>query len=161
MNRKLIFGAIRGGAGETLVFIPAERAPELAAIHRAIESVSTWREFAEKIPKQDWEKLLEEFEPDLDASFDPCEIGICDGDWPEWPEQQMEEWLPVEVLREYGAWHDTRLNGQFLSFDPNRTSEILDALAQAGCACLRDDALVKQACGQGELDELCSQDDLE
>ena len=43
---ELVFGVIRGGAGiDTLVFIPAERATELAAIHFAIAKAKTWRQF--------------------------------------------------------------------------------------------------------------------
>jgi hypothetical protein len=157
MKTELVFGVTRSGAGnETLVFIPAERALELAAIQGVIENAATWQEFAEKIPARDWNELLEGFDspPDPDDGFDPCQIGVCDGDWPEWPEQKMMAWLPVEVWQEYGSVHDSRLNGQFLALDPSNVSELVEALARRGYVCRRDDVLVRAACGQAEEQQI-------
>lgn len=151
---KLVFGVICGGAGiDTLVFIPAERATELAAIHFAIAKAKTWRQFAEMIPAHVWSKLLHDLEdnestPDLDSKFDPGMIGIEDGDWPDWPEQEMMEWLPPEAVASYATVHQSVINGPFLSIDPTRLADVIEALESAGHTCHRDDPLVKQACGR-------------
>jgi hypothetical protein len=151
---RLVFGVICGGAGiDTLVFIPAERATELAVIHFAIAKAKTWRQFAEMIPPHVWSKLLHDLEdnestPDLDSKFDPGMIGVEDGDWPDWPEQAMMEWLPPEAVARFGTQHQSVLNGPFLSLDPKHTSEIVEALERAGHTCHRDDALIAQACGR-------------
>jgi hypothetical protein len=92
----LVFGVIRDAAGEdTLVFIPVGRALQLAAIHRAIKVAKTWRQFREMIPAEDWNELLAEFReddwtPDPDEAFDCFALPGCeDGDYPEWPQQEM------------------------------------------------------------------------
>ena len=73
---------------DTLVFIPVERALQLAAIHRAIKEAKTWRQFREMIPTDDWNELAAEFEetewtPEPDDEFDCLDVpGFEDGDWP-------------------------------------------------------------------------------
>jgi len=39
--------------------------------------------------------------PDDDAAFDVDVLpGFTEGDWPEWPEQKMLDWLPAEICHE-------------------------------------------------------------
>ena len=152
---KLVFGVIRGGAGiDTLVFIPAERATELAAIHFAIAKATTWHRFVEMIPVHVWSQLLQDLEdndstPDLDSKFDAGMLGVEDGDWPDWPEQEMMEWLPPEAVASYATVHQSVINGPFLSIDPTLLADVVEALESAGHTCRRDDALIAQACGRG------------
>lgn len=154
---ELVFGRICGGAGgDTLVFLPAERAQELAAIHFAIATATTWRQFSRIIPAQDWHAALQGFSNYeapvyLDAEFDSAMLpGFEDGDWPDWPEQSMMRWLPGEVWRKYAVVHQSVINGPFLSFDPKLEAKIVEALEAVGFACQRDNALVVWACGKAD-----------
>lgn len=157
---KLVFGVIRGGAGiDTLVFIPEEQATELAAIHFAIARAKTWRQFAEMIPASVWSHLLRDLEdtdstPDLDSTFDPGMIGVEDGDWPDWPEQKMMQWLPPEAVARYATVHQSVINGPFLSINPSRLAEVVEALESAGHTCYRNEALVGRACGRDEWSDV-------
>ena len=106
---ELVFGTIRGGAGtETLVFIPAERAQQLAAIHKAIGQAKTWGEFRQRISTEDWDELARCFDeydktPQLGDAFNAEDVpGFTDGDWPDWPEQEMMSWLPPEAVARFG-----------------------------------------------------------
>lgn len=154
---ELVFGVIRGGGGvDTLVFIPAERAKELVEIYFALDNASTWRQFSECIPSHDWNELLEVMRGDppfeLDDQFEKFWIpGVEDGDWPDWPEQRMMDWIPSEIWRRYGSVHDSVSNGPFLSLDPKLLPEIIEALQLADFRCHADDLLIKAACGRIEL----------
>ena len=75
-------------------------------------------------------------------------IGIEDGDWPDWPEQEMMEWLPPEAVASYATVHQSVINGPFLSIDPTRLADVVEALESVGHTCRRDDALIAQACGR-------------
>ena len=51
--------------------------------------------------------------PTDDAAFDVDLLpGFTEGDWPEWPEQKMLDWLPAKICREYGQIESSVLNGQ-------------------------------------------------
>lgn len=154
---ELIFGRIRDGSGsETLVFLPAQRAHELAAVHFAIATAATWRQFAQIVPAADWQDVLEgfkafEFPPRLDDEFEQSMLpGFEDGDWPDWPEQHMMGWLPADIWRKFGVVHQSVINGPFLSIDPRLKVDIVKALEGAGSSCKRYDALALRACGRGD-----------
>jgi hypothetical protein len=85
--------------------------------------------------------------PNRSAKFDPDRLGVCEGDYPEWPEQKMLDWLPAHVCREFGRVESSVLNGPFLSLDVRRAPEILAALERAGFECRLDEELVRRACG--------------
>jgi hypothetical protein len=151
----LVFGRVSPGPDEdTLVFIPVQRAFQLATIYRAIKGAKTWRQFKEMIPTEDWNELLVEFQenewtPDPDEPFECADIpGVEDADWPDWPQQEMMWWLPPKVVAPYAKLHQTVLNGPFLTIDPTRMAEVVEALNRAGHTCFRDDVLVGQACGR-------------
>lgn len=153
---ELVFGTIRGGAGtETLVFIPAERAQQLAAIHKAIGQAKTWGEFRLRISAEDWNELVRCFDeydeaPQPGDAFNAEDVpGFTDGDWPDWPEQEMMSWLPPEHVARFGTQHQSVLNGPFLSFDPKYLNEIMAELKRGGYTCRREDVLISQACGRG------------
>jgi hypothetical protein len=82
------------------------------------------------------------------AEFSPDMIyGYQDGDWPEWPAQDMEGWVPESVQEAFGSIVDTMLGGSYLRLDPKREGEIISAMARAGFDCSRDDDLTRSACG--------------
>jgi hypothetical protein len=70
-----------------------------------------------------------------------------DGDYPEWPAQQMLKWVPESIRSTFGHTYDTVLNGPYLTFDPVQERDLLAAFESAGFRCVRDDALVRRASG--------------
>ena len=79
--------------------------------------------------------------------FSPQQVpGYSDGDWPDWPEQEMLEWLPPSIIR-LGLIRATRLNGNFLVLDPLRAQEIIAAMEAFGHECRLNHELVKRICG--------------
>ena len=157
---ELVFGKIGGGGGaDTLVFIPAERARDLGAIHIAIATATTWRQFARMIPAQDCLAVLHNFSDDeppagLDDNFERARLpGFEDCDWPDWVEREMMLLLPAPVCRKFGVVHQSVLNGPFMSFDPKLEAEIVVALESTGFACRRDTPLILRACGSTDFAE--------
>lgn len=62
--------------------------------------------------------------PDRSAKFDSDRLGISDGDYPDWPEQKMLDWLPGHVCRQFGKCESSVLNGPFFSLNVQRAPEI-------------------------------------
>ena len=149
----LVFGQIKKAGEATLIFIPESEALRLAAIHRAIADSATWADFFRLMPSADLTYVLNSMrecddDPLPSDKFDVERLpGFCDGDWPTWPDQQMLEWLPASICRQYGRIEDSMLNGQYLVLDVRRTPEIIAALELAGFECRWDEALVKRASG--------------
>ena len=59
--------------------------------------------------------------PTDDDVFDAVDIpGFCDGDWPNWPAQEMLEemleWVPKLMQEKYGNQITSTLNGPFLGW---------------------------------------------
>jgi HEAT repeat protein len=77
---------------------------------------------------------------------------VSDGDYPEWPAQQMLTWMPEQILeRPFSRRQITMLNGEFLELDPAAEGEIVAALTAAGFRCSKDALLVLKACGRGPV----------
>ena len=74
--------------------------------------------------------------------------GFTEGNWQDWPEQKMLDWLPAEICRQYGEIESSVLNGPFVRFDPSRTPNILEALERSGFHLRLDEKLVRTACGE-------------
>lgn len=92
-------------------------------------------EFSERLPN------------DNDA-FDRADIpGFCDGDWPDWPQQEMLNWVPQAIQKAYGQVIDSTLNGPFLTFRTEDEKAIVEAFTELGYRCRKDDCWVRQACG--------------
>ena len=155
LSRKiLVFGQITKAGEPTLIFIPEADAIRLAAIHNAIANSSTWGEFFDAIPPEEMDAVYarlfddgDERLPDRSAKFDSDALGCGDGDYPDWPEQKMLEWLPADVCRRLGKVESSVLNGDYLSLDVRRAPEIIAALEASGFECRWDEALVKRASG--------------
>jgi hypothetical protein len=152
-RQTLVFGQIQKPGEVALIFIPEADAVRLAAIHRGIATAETWGDFFDAIPPEELDtvhdRILDQDErlPDRSAKFDPDLLGVCEGDYPEWPEQKMLDWIPAHVCREFGRTEPSVLNGPFLSLDVRRTPEILAALERAGFECRLDEELVGRASG--------------
>ncbi len=150
----LVFGEIKKSGEATLIFIPEADALRLVAIHNAIQTSSTWGKFFDAIPADELDTVYErvfddetERLPDRAEKFDSDALGVCEGDYPDWPEQKMLEWLPAHVCRQFGKMESSVLNGPYLSLDIRRTPEIIVTLAQAGFGLSWDDELVNKASG--------------
>lgn len=44
--------------------------------------------------------------------------GFDDGDYPEWPAQEMLEWMPADIVSRFGQGVNSVLNGEFWSYLP-------------------------------------------
>lgn len=101
-------------AGDDQLVVFAERglAETVTQVRRAMNTATTWREFAAGIPEAEWRELQEEWQqPDPDAPFDEEDLpGVADGDYPPGLAARMVEWLPAEVVRRY-AHPMTALSG--------------------------------------------------
>ncbi len=69
-----------------------------------------------------------------------------DGEWPDWPEQNMLQWVPESILQKYATMTPTAINGSYPILDAGRKSEIVAAMKEAGLECREDEELVNGAC---------------
>jgi hypothetical protein len=75
---------------------------------------------------------------------------VADGDYPEWPAQEMLTWMPEQILeRPFSRRRASVHNGYFLELDPAAEGEIVAALTAAGFRCSKDQRLVLKATGRG------------
>jgi hypothetical protein len=144
-----------GIANRELVFIPRTRAFELATLQRAVTESKTWGEFQRAIPPKVYAEIIEDIDRDINASdpFDPCEVGYCEGDWPGWPAQEMLDWVPQDIKKEFGKWESSVLNGPFLILQQEKVQEIVAAFEALGFSCKKDELLVQIACGDFPREE--------
>jgi hypothetical protein len=133
---RLLYNIANGG----LVFAESKRARFISRIHDAINGSSTWEQFRRAMPRAEYSKVIrewfdEEGEPrprgsdEFDASMVP---GYCDGDYPDWLQQEMDELLPEEILDEFAEIENTMLNGYYVQIDPEKLPAIKARLEQLG-----------------------------
>ncbi len=143
---------------ESLVFIRREHALELVALRETLDRCSSWRELRSSVSKERHDELAElcgheESDPadgdEDDDDFPGSLEGLmADGDYPEWPAQEMLDWMPESVLdSEYASVDDSVHNGEYLLLDPEREAEILALLRAEGYQVTKDEALVSKAAG--------------
>ena len=155
MRAAVTWSLVYGVVERSIVVIELERAEELAATWRAICSASTWGELRGQLPAARWEALVKTLEengddiPSNDSAFNPYDIpGLADGDYPEWPAQEMVEWMPREILDQpFSKVELSVQNGEFLTLDPAREVDIVAALRAAGFQCEKNQLLVDAASG--------------
>ncbi|MFZ2528402.1 MAG: hypothetical protein WAX14_12215 [Rhodococcus sp. (in: high G+C Gram-positive bacteria)] len=142
---------VYGIAGDRLVFIDRDQAHELSLLWTGFD---TWGHAKAALPQKRWDDIVERLEgwemdpPEPQEPFGLSQIpGNEDGDWPEWPAQQMLEWMPPELIAQYGNSAASVLNGDFLDIDPRHEAALVAALEEAGWTCIKDDALVSSASG--------------
>ena len=151
--KALVYGIL---PSEEAVFIPAERAVELAQAHRALMTATTWGELKAKAPAPLYQDLLERFRdradddealPSEEQPFDADDFGYSDGDIPGWPAAEMLDWMPTAVQAQYGRREPTTISGDYLALPGDAVDAIASALARRGYQCTRDDDLVTRASG--------------
>lgn len=150
---------IYGERADQLIFIPKERALELARIHEGLNTSKTWGEFKSRVPAHIYEEVLEmmqdEFDedeenaaPELDSPFDPEDVpGYSDGDFPAWAAQEMLEWMPKDIQQKFGKIEASVFNDDFLGISPANEREIVAALKERGYRCVKDDDLIEKTYG--------------
>jgi hypothetical protein len=158
-SKKLVFGLLDKGRGDSnLVFIQASEAKRLAKVHYAIENASDWGTFRREMPAEDLKYVIEHYRDrgkPLPRKGDGFVIpgSYYDGDWPDWPEQMMLDWMPKTIVEKYGTVECPVFNGHFLTLQMKDAEQILLALKRDGFECRLDEKMVRQACGRS-----CSSD---
>lgn len=147
-----VFAVVTKGDENNLVFIPEREARRISAIYNAI-SAKTWGEFRQLMPGEDLQEVISyflEYDEDLpsdDAKFQADLLpGYCDGDWPDWAEQKMLEWVPRSIIEKFATMMQTAINGSYPVLDASRKEEIVAAMRAAGLDCQEDEELVRRAC---------------
>lgn len=147
-DRTLVYGEQAGG----LVFIPEQRARQLAAVVDAWWTSSTWGEFRTRVDSFGVaDEILaflgypEDYPPDDETLTDDQKHQYTqDGDWPPWPAAEMLAWVPKEVA-ELGQPGVSMSSGPALFFELDQMGELVAALERRGFTCRRDDSLVQAA----------------
>jgi hypothetical protein len=138
--------------GEMRSCLSEKRFQEVQEMFLGIDFDTFYEEQRQEKPRLTRKKALEAYRelevgerlPLDDESFE-MPWPVCDGDWPEWPQQEMLKWMPTDLP---GARVEMSvLNGSFLELDPAHEAEIVAAVEAAGYRCIKDESLVQQACG--------------
>ena len=143
-RKDLVYGAVDESC---LVFIGRQKADELVAVWDAINASKTWGDLKARLSAERYEEATS-FLDEPPVEDEPYVIGLMDdGDWPEWPAQQMLGWVPSTIAEEFGRVGATWISGDMLALDAARETEIVAAFTSAGFSCQRDDELVLRASG--------------
>jgi hypothetical protein len=137
-EKRLLYNISPANGG--LVFAEPERAQSISRIHEAISRSSTWEEFRRAMPRWEYSRLIRkrfdergETRPRGSDKFDEGQIpGYCDGDYPDWLQQEMEAVLPEEILEEFAEGEVTMLNGTYDHIDPKHLPAIKARLEELG-----------------------------
>lgn len=143
-GERLVYGAIAENPDGAVV--PEREAERL----KVIRTVRTWGELRAGLSAEEVADILELSElgdedviPADDAPFDRAAVwGWHDGDWPDWPQQRMGDWMPDDLLEEYAVTGMTVLNGEYLGIPVERLDDLACELEARGHPCRRDDALL-------------------
>ena len=110
---------------DELVLIPEDQALELAEVQEAIRRAATWGELKSLLPRRRWLQIVQGYDeadeplPADAESFDADKLpGYADGDWPEWPAQEMLRWMPKEIQERFGDVGTSMVSGDSLLIDP-------------------------------------------
>jgi hypothetical protein len=153
--RRLVYGVFPDAVnGTELIFVPEREAHELAQVHGALSDAETWGDVKASISPRHWQQIADAYREDYepppadDDAFDRSAVpGLEDGDWPEWPAQEMLRWMPEDIRDRFGEVATSTLNGELLLLQAGAETELVAALRDAGFDCRRDDALVSRASG--------------
>jgi hypothetical protein len=83
--------------------------------------------------------------PDDEDLFEVRRIGAySDGDWPPDPLYLMDQYLPREIIDEFGDEYETVFNGTFVRFDVDDREAILAALCALSHTCTEEQGLISR-----------------
>jgi len=122
-----------------LVFAPKDLALHVARIYRALEKARTWGQFRKMMPRSEYSSLIREFDengeprPKSTDPFDSDQIaGLSDGNYPQFLQQEMEYYLPDEVLNRYGTLETTMHNGFYWMIPRENARDMIRELEESG-----------------------------
>ena len=154
---------------DTFLFVPEDQVARLTAIHHALRTAETWGEFWSLLPgdersglKDQLEWLANDFEStgypesalehrpsDSDAFGDHDLLGLSEGDYPPIIQRDLVEWIPPEIIAEFGTWDSSPVSGDYLKMNPTteRFPELEAAFAAHGFRLVHDEIRVLRAAG--------------
>lgn len=142
-----------GAAHGVVIAIPEEWAYEFAQLKKALDTSVTWADFRKSCPAHYWIEIRDAFRangdrtPNGQNAFDRFAIpGAADGDWPVWPQQEMLEWVPPEILDAHGERKLSTLNGDFVEVPEAQLEEFVDALTRSGVRCIHNMEFIRWLC---------------
>jgi hypothetical protein len=123
-----------------LVFAIAQRAQLVAKINQAIQSSETWAESRKAMPPKEYSRVVRqafddngERRPAGKDAFDPEALpGWSDGDYPPWLQPEMDQVLPIALLKQFGSREDTAVSGSYWHIPESNQIAICAALAACG-----------------------------
>ena len=142
---ELIYGAL--GDTEFGAVVPRRYSTQLEAQLTA----NTWGELRARVPANLAREVAEmragaedgDPPPSDDERYDPQDIfGWGDGDYPDWPQQRMLDFLPDDLIERYGAEETSVHNGEFFELPVEHLDALAKDLEERGYRCTRDDRLV-------------------
>lgn len=131
-----------------VVFANEGRAQFIALIHKALSSARTWDEFKRLMPSQEYQMIRRVFDeqceprPRLDEEFLAEYVsGVSDGDYPPWLQTEMERIIPQDILRQFGKYETTFLNGSYWHIPKAQMEPMANALRDRGFEVIRAEHL--------------------
>lgn len=100
---------------EFAVFAELSRAESVSAVHKAIESAATWRDFRTAIPPAEWDDIVEGWAadgtPEPEEAFDSEVLGgYSDGYYPSLLRADMLRVVPPDLAERFGSLLRTTLD---------------------------------------------------
>ena len=145
-----------GVCSDELVFIPADQATHLARVRRAGDTAKTWGEFKELAGAKAYAELLEclsdaagrRRNPKPGAKLEFWSLGpVGDGDYPPNPVHDVLDWMPEDIIEDFGNLASSALGEELVGFSPSDETALLKRLHVAGFDCVRSQELVEEAFG--------------
>lgn len=152
----LVYGT--AGLDEGWVVVPREDLTSLIALRDALGQADTWGALRRRLDGSQLEEVrqhlsdrsmaerglsardpLESVPDDLEVYIESLELG----GWPGFPEDLMNDWLPVAILAEFGVAVRTHLDGDW--FVVSDMDGLREWLERSGARCTRDDDLLARA----------------
>lgn len=154
---------------EGILLVRAEDFEELSAIHQALHTARTWSDFWRLLPKNERQRirqsLVEEADdyevtldsPDAaayglidDAPFDDTHILNPDSYWPPVPDRDFVDWIPNEIVDEFGVRSTSMVSGEFVTFNitPERLEAFKAAFSKYGFQLVHDPKRIRMANGE-------------
>lgn len=149
------------------LFVQDERVDYLTAIHHAIRTAKTWRQFWNLLPNYERDNLKDQlkwlasdaaadgdrenarrYRPKLADPFESGVLpGVGDGDYPPILNRDEVKWIPKDIVQRFGASDSSFSGGTFILFTQDDPNELLSAFAEHGFNCIHDEMSVLRAAG--------------
>ena len=152
MTDKKLFYRIAGHNGG-VVFAPPDEAIRVSQIHKAIGESKTWGQFREAMPENDYFELVDRivenrreayehdeteihddmFIPNDEDLFNGEQVpGLVEGDYPDWLQQDMDLYLPRDILDKYAEREESVHNGSYWMIPKENLEAVCEELKFSG-----------------------------